>query len=74
MVTCTKCGANNKDGDKFCANCGANLHSVGKSYERNRDECFGLPNSGAIAGLVFGLLIILWELSTFFGWELNFWH
>lgn len=36
-----------------------------------RDECFGLPNSGAIAGIVFGLLIVLWGLSVLFEWELN---
>jgi len=38
---------------------------------RERDECFGLPNSRAIAGIVFGILIIFWGLSLFFGWELN---
>ncbi|MFB0504502.1 MAG: hypothetical protein ACETWE_11760 [Candidatus Bathyarchaeia archaeon] len=38
---------------------------------RERDECFGLPNSGAIAGIVFGILIIMWGLSTLFGWEIN---
>jgi hypothetical protein len=27
------------------------------------DECFGLPHGGAIAGLVFGAIIILWGLS-----------
>jgi len=35
------------------------------------DECFGLPNSGAIAGIVFGLLIVFFGLSTLFGWEFN---
>ena len=39
---------------------------------RERDECFGLPNSGAVAGIVFGMLIILWGLSTLLGWEVNF--
>ena len=38
---------------------------------RDRDECFGLPNSGAIAGIVFGILVLFWGLSLFFGWELN---
>ena len=38
---------------------------------RERDECFGLPNSGAVAGIVFGMLIILWGLSTLLGWEVN---
>jgi amino acid transporter len=38
---------------------------------RERDECFGLPNSGAIAGIVFGILIIIWGLSALLGWEIN---
>jgi len=37
-----------------------------------RDECFGLPNAGAIAGIVFGLLIVLFGLSWLFGWEINY--
>lgn len=42
------------------------------SRERHpRDECFGLPNSGAIAGIVFGVLIILGGLSVLFDWEIN---
>jgi hypothetical protein len=36
-----------------------------------RDECFGLPNSRAIAGIVFGILIVIWGLSVLLGWELN---
>jgi uncharacterized membrane protein YvbJ len=71
MVTCTKCGAKNEDEAKFCINCGANLHGEQKRYEKSRDECFGLPNSGAIAGIVFGILIIFWGLSTLFNWEIN---
>ncbi|MFW9906884.1 MAG: hypothetical protein ACFFFH_21445 [Candidatus Thorarchaeota archaeon] len=38
----------------------------------SKDDCFGLPNSGAIAGLVFGLLIVLFGLSWLFGWEINY--
>jgi len=37
-----------------------------------RDECFGLPNAGAIAGIVFGLLIVLFGLSWLFGWRINY--
>jgi type IV secretory pathway VirB2 component (pilin) len=37
-----------------------------------RDECFGLPNSGAIASIVFGLLIVIFGLSWVFGWEINY--
>lgn len=36
-----------------------------------RDECFGLPNRGAIASIVFGILIIIWGLSVLFEWEIN---
>jgi preprotein translocase subunit SecF len=38
---------------------------------RERDDCFGLPNSGAIAGIVFGLIIIVGGLSLLFEWEIN---
>jgi hypothetical protein len=27
-------------------------------------ECFGLPHGGAIAGLVIGVIILLWGIST----------
>jgi hypothetical protein len=37
-----------------------------------RDECFGIPNSRAIVGIVFGLLVVVWGLSLLFGWEINF--
>lgn len=38
---------------------------------RERDDCFGLPNSGAIAGIVFGLIIVVGGLSLLFEWEIN---
>lgn len=38
---------------------------------RERDDCFGLPNSGAIAGIVFGLIVVVWGLSLLFEWEIN---
>ena len=51
------------------------MHEVFRSdsmSKRERDECFGLPNSGAIAGIVFGMLIVLWGSSSLLGWEINF--
>ena len=30
---------------------------------RHKDECFGLPNGGAIAGIVLGIIIIIWGFS-----------
>jgi uncharacterized membrane protein YvbJ len=34
-------------------------------YRRVEDECFGIPRGGAIAGIVFGLIIILVGVSLF---------
>ncbi|UCE29029.1 MAG: hypothetical protein JSV85_07165 [Candidatus Bathyarchaeota archaeon] len=30
----------------------------------NKDECFGLPYGGAIAGIIFGIIIIIWGLDA----------
>ena len=34
-------------------------------YKRVEEECFGIPRGGAIAGIVFGLIIILFGVSLF---------
>ena len=72
MVTCTECGAKNKEDAKFCSECGAALGQVFRKEKHPKDECFGLQNSGAIAGIVFGLMIVILGLSWAFGWEINF--
>ena len=69
MVYCDKCGKQNEDGVKFCINCGANLYprerkekeedSCFGTREKDEDTCFGLPHGGAIAGIIFGALIIV---------------
>jgi len=67
MVYCQKCGTQNDDAAEFCVKCGASLQT-GTSSSRRRErrkaeqECFGLPHGGAIAGIVFGVLILLWGL------------
>lgn len=66
MVYCQKCGFQNPDDAENCSKCGASLYAVrdeGRRHKRREDECFGLPYGGAIAGLIFGLLIIIWGLS-----------
>jgi hypothetical protein len=65
MVHCVKCGTENKDDAKFCIKCGAQLYVTRESehYRRVEKECFGLPHGGAIAGIVIGLLIVLWGFS-----------
>jgi len=64
---CPKCGFKNQDEAEFCSKCGANLKNSGSERRTTRrqreDECFGLPHGGAIAGLLFGFIIILWGLT-----------
>lgn len=82
MVTCSKCGAKNLDDARFCVSCGVSLYPVeserkrgstcfGRSERRMDNECFGLPHGGAIAGIIFGFIIILIGLGNVFGWSLD---
>ena len=82
MVTCPKCGTKNQDDAKFCVNCGADLILTGGERRRGgsdcfgqqkrpEDECFGLPNGGAIVGLIVGIVIIIFGLSNLFGWRID---
>ena len=70
MVYCSKCGTKNEDDAEVCASCGAQLYMTRREARRARRaarreerECFGLPHGGAIAGIVFGIIIIIWGLS-----------
>lgn len=76
MVYCSKCGTNNPDDAKVCTQCGASIYPVvepTRRHERRREEeCFGLPRGGAIAGIIFGIIIILAGLSWVLGFE--FWE
>ena len=80
MVYCAKCGVKNPDDAKVCTQCGASLYpgvEPTRRYERRREEeCFGLPRGGAIAGIIFGVIIILAGLSWLLGFEFweNFWQ
>lgn len=76
MVYCTKCGAKNDDDAVNCVKCNEPLISsraARRERRRKENECFGLPNGGAIFGIVFGLLIVLWGVSAFLEIELNWW-
>jgi uncharacterized membrane protein YvbJ len=85
MVYCSKCGTQNPDNATVCSNCGAPLYTVGQKYpgserehyRRVEGECFGLPNGGMIASLVFGVIIILVGLGLFlqttYGINVNIW-
>ena len=76
LVYCTKCGTKNENEAEVCSNCkeplGARLR-VKREQRQKENECFGLPNGGAIAGLVIGLLIILWGLSAFLDIDIPIW-
>jgi hypothetical protein len=73
MVYCSKCGTQNPDTNNNCSNCGAPLYKVGANYpgserehyRRVEGECFGLPNGGLIASIVFGVIIVLVGLGLF---------
>ena len=79
MVYCSKCGTQNPDTATVCSNCGAPLYTVGgryagserEHYKRVENECFGLPNGGMIAAIVFGIIIILVGLTLFLRAQYN---
>jgi len=70
MVYCTKCGTKNEDDAVICVKCKEPLVDhppVRRERRRKENECFGLPNGGAIGGLVIGLIIILWGVTSVLG-------
>ncbi|KPV65582.1 MAG: hypothetical protein AOA65_0013 [Candidatus Bathyarchaeota archaeon BA1] len=76
MVYCTKCGAKNEDDAILCVKCGASLQTgahPSRRYEHQHteEECFGIPRGGAIAGVIFGIIIIFFGLSWLMGFK--FW-
>lgn len=74
MVYCDKCGAKNEDESEFCSNCGAELKEGSRKRnnpnKRQRDECFGLPYGGLIVAIIFGILLVLFGLSSIFGFDI----
>ena len=81
MVYCHECGTKNEDDAEYCSKCGASLkdrdyrderhhHRHDRRYRRHRNEAFGLPNGSMIVGLLFGILLILFGISTYYGIEL----
>jgi len=83
MVTCTKCGTENVEGAKFCVNCGSSLYPKERREKEEEtcfgperhveEECFGLPRGGAIAGIIFGVFIVILGLAMLLGhdiWQL----
>ena len=86
MVHCMKCGKGNEEGALFCVNCGASLYPKERREKHEKEgercfgperhveeECFGLPYGGAIAGVVFGLFIIIIGFAIFLGQDVWRW-
>ena len=81
---CTNCGADLKTSqekglegrvEERAEEFGRRAEEWGEQFgKRVEDECFGLPHGGAIAGLIFGVIIILVGMSLVVGfvWEF-FW-
>ena len=51
------------------------MYATGESKHQKRmeHECFGLPRGGAIFGLFFGIIIILWGISELYGIKIELW-
>ena len=76
MVYCPKCGKQNEDDGTFCVDCGAELYPTRTSRKqqmKKQDDCFGLPQGGTIAGIVFGVIIIILGLSWALDLDINIW-
>ena len=77
MVYCHVCGTKNEDDAEYCSKCGTSLKDRDDRDERyrrrrerrhhHREEFFGLPNGSMIVGLLFGILLILFGVSSFYG-------
>jgi len=64
VVYCSKCGTKNEDSAVSCVKCGASLQTgtVATRWAERRkaeQECFGLPQGGAIAAIVFGVIVLI---------------
>ncbi len=85
LVYCSKCGAKNEDDAKVCVSCGASLYAPKRAARRRgnecfgpkeekrfEEECFGLPYGGAIVGIIFGIIILVFG----FAWlaNINIWN
>ena len=70
LVYCTNCGTKNDDNNEFCVNCKESLintQTIKRERRQKESECFGLPYGGSIIGLVIGLIIVIWGISSVMG-------
>jgi ribosomal protein L40E len=70
MVYCNRCGAENDEEADVCVKCGASLGATVHRVRRRdykSDMCFGRRGGTPLLGLLFGLMILLWGLSSLMG-------
>ncbi len=78
MPYCDKCGSKNEEDAEYCSKCGAPLKDGDErrryqhDQHRQRQECFGLPHGGLIVGVIVGILLIIFGLSSIYGFSV--WH
>jgi uncharacterized integral membrane protein len=77
--TCQACDYKNDDDAEYCARCGAALSEIKTKpvkgegedcYGDEDNQCFGLPHGGAIFGIIIGIVIIVWGLSSITGFPI----
>ena len=87
MPYCQNCGTKNEEGAQVCVNCREPLYDTRRRRARHdgcygprgerrpEEECFGLPYGGAIVGILFGLILLIygaaWVVSLTLGISLN---
>ena len=63
-----------KRAEEWGENIGKRAEAWGENFEkRTQEDCFGLPHSGTIFGLIIGFIILLVGLSWLAGIDLNLW-
>lgn len=76
MVYCDECGKQNEEDAEYCSKCGHPLKGDrhrrrSKDYRhRQREECFGLPHGNLIVPLIIGIILILWGISSIYGFAI----
>lgn len=75
MPYCDKCGSKNEEDAEYCSKCGAPFKDgdgrrrYRHDRHRQREECFGLPHGGLIVGVIVGVFLIIFGLSSIYGFS-----
>lgn len=75
MPYCDKCGSKNEEDAEYCSKCGAPFKDGDERrryrHDRHhqREECFGLPHGGLIVGVIVGVFLIIFGLSSIYGFS-----